>query len=77
MNYLIRVVCFNASYLKVAREGRKGVENGLGWRVDVLDLSETHLSCQGASDNRKGNEDGMWRGVVGGDVWTGLNERYK
>lgn len=77
MNDLIRVVCFNVNYLKVTRKGRKGVESGLGWRVDVLGLSEAHLSCQGASDYRKGNEDGMWRGVVGGVVWTVLDERYK
>lgn len=40
-------------------------------RVDVLDLSETHMPGQGMTGRVSGNECQVQEGMNGGAVWTG------
>ena len=46
-------------------------------RVEVLGLNEICMSGQGASECRKGNQNGMWEGMIDGTVWTRLDKSYK
>ena len=73
----IRAVCFNANGLKDEQKRRMVVESCMKGRVDVLGLSETHLSGVGAGECGVGSECGRWEGMIGGAVWTGLDEGYK
>ena len=55
-------------------EKRRGmIENFVNGRVDVLGVSETHIRGTGMSDGKEG----MWEGVPGGVVWTGMDEKYR
>jgi len=69
----MRLVSFNAN--GISDEGKRQVliENFVNGRVDVLGVSETHVRGRGMSDGAGG----MWEGVPGGVVWTGMDETYK
>ncbi len=40
--------------------------------MDVLGVSETHLKGCGMRDGRDEDEVGLWEGLEGGVVWTGI-----
>ena len=77
MGELIRAVCFNVNGLKDENKRRMVIESCMKGRVDVLGLSETHLSGVGAGKCGVGSEGGRWEGMVGGAVWTGLDDGYR
>ena len=77
MGELIRAVCFNANGLKDEYKRRMVIESCMKGRVDVLGLSETHLSGVGAGKCGVGSECGRWEGMVGGAVWMGLDDGYR
>ena len=64
----IRAVCFNANGLKDEQKRRMVVESCMKGRVDVLGLSETHLSGVGVGECGVGSECGRWEGIIGGAV---------
>ncbi len=58
-----------------AREKRKEV---IGMcrkgKIDELGISETHLKGCGVVDGRDEDEGGLWEGLEGGVIWSGIEK---
>ena len=73
----MRIACYNANGIGNEGKRRGIVRDCMKGKVDVLGLSETHLKGQGMCECKRGDSGGLWEGMEGGAVWTGLEESYK
>ncbi len=75
---IVRIVSLKVNGMN-AHEKRKEVIDMCGrGKIDVLGLSETHLRGSGMLDGRDEDEGGLWEGLEGGVIWTGVErERGK
>ena len=71
----MRVGCVNMNGLNDECKRMNMINEWMNGRLDVLGVSETHLRGKGAAEGSI--REGVWRGVEGMVVWSGLQEEYK
>ena len=71
----VRMACINENELQDECKRKNMVIEWKEGRLDVLGVGETHIIGKGVV-NGCVNE-GLWEGMEGMVIWSGLNEEYK
>ena len=72
----MRVVSLSINGMSVQSKIEE-VWEGVRKKLDGLGMQKTHIKACGVMDYMEGNECEMWKGMEGGVVWCGVDEKSR